>query len=283
MKMKKLLLSLGATLAVAPAGIGETLNSAQVTKVVNDVKLFHPSAAAQAARIGDTLNGKNSLQTGRRYRSELRFQDATITRVGANSIFSFDQGTRDLHLEQGTILLTVPKNAGGARIRTATVTAAVTGTTIMMEYFLKKWVKIIVLEGSLDAWVERQGVRSKKTIKAGEMLVLKAEDQRMPNPVDVDLQRLLQTSGLADRETFGPLPDDAENRIAAVVTHQTGLKGDGFLVPITSGRGEPGGGGPGDGGGAASRPAERATNTRELVNDSVEPPPPPREGDDPAG
>ena len=97
--------------------------------MINDVKLFRPAASAKQAKIGDTVAGKTSLQTGRRSRSELRFQDDTITRLGSNSIFSFERGARDLRLEQGTILLTVPKNAGGARIRTATVIAAVTMKT----------------------------------------------------------------------------------------------------------------------------------------------------------
>ena len=46
------------------------------------------------------------------------------------------------------MLLRVPKNAGGAQIKTAAVTAAITGTTIMLEYHPDAYIKFIVLEGT---------------------------------------------------------------------------------------------------------------------------------------
>jgi len=46
------------------------------------------------------------------------------------------------------MLLRVPKNAGGAKINTAAVTAAITGTTVMLEFHKNSYVKFIVLEGT---------------------------------------------------------------------------------------------------------------------------------------
>lgn len=276
--MKKLFFPFCAALLSATTGGAESLQSAEVTRVVNDVRIYRPTTSAKKAAPGDTISGKTSLQTGRRSRSELKFQDDTLTRIGANSIFSFDRGTRDLSLERGTLLLSVPKGSGGARIRTATVTAAVTGTTIMMEYFSEKWVKIIVLEGSLETWVERNGKKTKKTIKAGQMMVLKADDRRMPDPVTVDLGRLLGTSGLADVKTFGPLPPTAQKQIASVLNQQSELKSEGFLVPVTQTVRNPVSGGPATGG---TSPGQRSTDNRQLVSESV--PPPPTEGDEAGG
>jgi cyclopropane fatty-acyl-phospholipid synthase-like methyltransferase len=68
----------------------------------------------------------------------LLFRDQTLTRLGADTFFSFTQGTRDLTLERGTLLLQVPKGRGGARIRTAAVTASITGTTILLEHTAKR-------------------------------------------------------------------------------------------------------------------------------------------------
>src|ERR1041384_5268365 len=81
--------------------------------------------------------------------SPLLFQDNTLTRIGAETFFSFKTGTRDLTLEKGSMLLQVPKGLGGAKIHTAAVTAAITGTTIMMEYIPRRYIKVLVLEGSL--------------------------------------------------------------------------------------------------------------------------------------
>ncbi len=253
----------------------EPLQSAKVTKVVNEVRIHKTQSAAKPASIGDVIQGKTRLQTGRRSRSELRFQDDTITRVGANSIFSFDQGTRDLRLEKGTLLLQVPKNNGGARIRTATITAAITGTTVMMEYNTKQWVKIIVLEGSLKAWIEQQGRRVQKTLRPGQMVVLRADARRIPEPVDVDVQTIMKTAALANPETFGPLPNTALAKIDRTITQQGNLKRDGTLVPTGAQAGPSG---------PAESVGERGQETRETINDGVVPPEPPRarEGDDPA-
>ncbi len=39
-----------------------------------------------------------------------------------------------MDLGGGAMLLRVPKDAGGAKITTAAVTAAITGTTVLLEY-----------------------------------------------------------------------------------------------------------------------------------------------------
>jgi quercetin dioxygenase-like cupin family protein len=227
--MKSTLLPLLGALVLAGATHAATLDSATVTRVYNDVRIYPPGSSAKPATVGSTIRGRTSLQTGRNSRSELRFQDDTLTRLGQNSVFSFQQGTRDLQLEQGTLLLQVPKRAGGARIRTATVTAAITGTTVMMEYHKDKWCKIIVLEGTLDAYLNK-GQR-RVTIKPGQMLVMPANAQRIPKPVDVDVQRLQKTSKLAGTKVFPALPDVAQNRINQTVAKQQTMIKTGALAP----------------------------------------------------
>ena len=64
--------------------------------------------------------------------AELTSADLTITRVGANSIFSFDQDGRNVSVESGAILLRVPAGSGGARIRNGSaLTVGIAGTTVM--------------------------------------------------------------------------------------------------------------------------------------------------------
>ena len=102
------------------------LESARVTLTVNKVLIAPPNQTPKPAAEGDVLSGKASLETGKASRAELTFNDQTIARVGANSVFSFSRGTRELELNQGVIFMQVPKNAGGATIQTASVTAALT-------------------------------------------------------------------------------------------------------------------------------------------------------------
>src|SRR6266480_1927758 len=110
------------------------LTEARVTAIINQVRVSDPVAGNRAARVDDIIRGELALMTGIKSRSELVFQDSTLTRLGPESYFSFKSGTREMTLQRGTLLLQVPKGIGGAKIHTASVTAAVTGTTIMLEY-----------------------------------------------------------------------------------------------------------------------------------------------------
>src|SRR2546423_7149179 len=117
--------------------IAGPLTSAEVTKIINRVSLIDPAKGTHPALLRDVIKDNLGLQTGAKSRSELLFQDNTLTRVGAETFFSFKTGTRDMTLEKGSMLLQVPKGLGGATIHTAAVTAAITGTTNMIEH--KPW------------------------------------------------------------------------------------------------------------------------------------------------
>jgi hypothetical protein len=116
------------------SGLAALLKQAEVTAVVNDVNIVDPTAGERKAKTQDVIQGERGVKTGIQSRAELLFQDKTLTRLGANTVFSFNEGSRDMELARGTMLLQCPKGAGGAKIRTAAVTAAITGTTILLEY-----------------------------------------------------------------------------------------------------------------------------------------------------
>jgi hypothetical protein len=110
------------------------LKEARVTQVVNDVKLLPQQAAARPAAVSDPVRPGTAVRTGAQSRSELTFTDLTVTRLGADTVFSFNEGTREMNLNNGAILFQVPKGSGGATIRTTAVTAAITGTTGIGEF-----------------------------------------------------------------------------------------------------------------------------------------------------
>ena len=95
--------------------------------MIQDVRLLPPNAASRPASVSDRVHRDDAVRTGVESRSELTFQDMTITRLGSQTIFSFKGGTRTINLKSGAILLSVPKNSGGGQIRTGAVTASVTG------------------------------------------------------------------------------------------------------------------------------------------------------------
>ena len=124
----RLILAVSLGLAVwSPARMkaGE-LKEAQVTQVIQDVRLLPSNASPRPATVNDRVHEDTAVRTGVESRTELTFQDMTITRLGSQTIFSFKGGTRTINLKSGSILLSVPKGAGG-QIKTAAVTASVTG------------------------------------------------------------------------------------------------------------------------------------------------------------
>jgi cytoskeletal protein CcmA (bactofilin family) len=173
------------------------LTEAHVTKIVNDVKLVDPAAGDREARLNDVVRDEIALTTGIKSRSELLFQDNTLTRLGPESYFTFKSGSREMTLQKGTMLLQVPKGLGGAKIHTASITAAITGTTIMMEYVPQKAIKVLVLEGSLRLSMNGRFGDS-LLLTPGKMVIMSPNARRVPDPVTVDLKKVVQTSTLVN-------------------------------------------------------------------------------------
>lgn len=234
----KTFLPLGAALWIAAAQAAGPLQSASVTRVFQQVDLLAPDQAPQPAQVGDEVAGRTAVQTGNQSRAELEFNDRTLARLGANSVFSFDRGTRDLNLNEGVILLEVPKNAGGATINTAAVTAAVTGTTVLIESRKggkggkgKNVVKFIVLEGTMRLTLNGRTGES-VLLTAGQMVTFSGNANRLPDPVTVDVGRLTKTSGLMSGE-FRPLRN--ERYIQQTIGEQRVLKAKGKLITVNYG------------------------------------------------
>ena len=187
-------LAVGA-LGLAPLLQGGPLTEAQVTKIINDVRVVDPNKGTHPAAVNERIHDDIGLRTGVKSRSELLFQDDTLARLGPETTFSFKAGTRDLSLPQGTMLLQVPKGLGGAKIRTAAVTAALTGTTIMVKHAPSREIKVLVLEGSLRLSLNGTA-KSSVMLPAGQMIVMRPDSKRIPDPVTIDLRHLMQTSSL---------------------------------------------------------------------------------------
>lgn len=204
------------------------LKTADLTKKVNEVRISESSRQAREANVGDKLTGSSTVLTGRKSRAELTFPDRTISRIGANAAFRFNSGSRDMEIQQGSFLLQVPKNAGGATIRTSTVTAAITGTTTMMEYSPGRWVKFICLEGTARL-SNKQG--DSVDVPPGQMIVMHPDAAKFPRPVTVNVKKMMKTSALADDNTFGALPNGAVEAIDETIEGQMMAKREGNLLP----------------------------------------------------
>jgi hypothetical protein len=240
--------------------IAAELKEATVTAIVKEVNLLPTGATARAAVLNENVRDGTAVRTGSDSRTELTFTDLTLTRLGANTIFSFNEGTRNLDLGGGAMLLRVPKGAGGAKISTAAVTAAITGTTVIIEYHPAKevepppqttnskrtglhfalfnldkkkktpathggYIKFITLEGVARVYLNNR-LGESVLVPAGRMLILAPDATHMPDPVDVDLERLMKTSLLITE--FPPLA--SQQLIGTEIAKQKEKKANGKLV-----------------------------------------------------
>ncbi|PYL13268.1 MAG: hypothetical protein DMF43_05950 [Verrucomicrobia bacterium] len=210
-----LAVSFGLELAVCLPGDvrAAELKEAQVTQVVQDVRVLPSNAAPRPASVKDRVHEDEAVRTGVQSRAELTFSDMTISRLGAQTIFSFKGGTRTINLKSGAILLSVPKNHGGGQIKTAAVTASITGTTVVMEYHRDHY-EFRVLEG--DARLcqnEGKNVRTRASESGpcpdcvevpGGMMVSGKPGECLSQPVAFNVAEYIATSELT--VGFPPIP-----------------------------------------------------------------------------
>ena len=215
------------------------LTEAEVTRIIKQVELLPERTAPRPATVKDLIRGGTAVRTGIDSRTELTFPDQTLTRLGASTTFSFNEGTRTIDLGTGAMLLYAPKGSGGAKISTAAVTAAITGTTVMIEYHPPKeaadghtvnpngdnsgpvfglvsrklksgdlsstYIKFITLEGVAQIFLNtRPG--EPILVPAGHMLLV-SPDGSSVNMIEVNLAVLVATCPLiADFPTLGSAP-----------------------------------------------------------------------------
>ncbi len=132
-------------ISAAPFVTADQLQQAQVSQVIQDVRLLEAHGAPRPAVVNAKVTQGMGVRTGVESRAELTFTDLTITRLGANTIFSFKQGARELDLTSGAVLLEVPPKAPAVKVSTSAVTAAVTGGTALLA--TGPPTKFMVLEG----------------------------------------------------------------------------------------------------------------------------------------
>jgi len=148
--LSALALCLGCILAASPGHAGD-LKQSKVTQVVNDVQII--SAASQskkAATVNDAFNMPDILRTGAASRAELVAPDETVTRIGANTIFSFDPANRTIDLKQGSLLFHSPHGKGGGTIHTGSATASVLGSTLIVTTTANGGFKVLALEDQAE-------------------------------------------------------------------------------------------------------------------------------------
>ena len=181
------------SLTVALAGAAVPFTRATVTRTLNKVaygQIAEGKGRTRPANTGDIVGANSYLLTESESRAELQYDDGSVVRIGQNTVFSFEAESRTLNLKEGTFTFFVPRGQGGATIKTASLTAAITGTVGKVSRDT-----IAVLEGEVTL------IPSGKKVGAGEFA------RRMPDGT-ISVARFNPTSALdgALMAFNGPMP-----------------------------------------------------------------------------
>jgi len=194
----------GTIVGIVSLVFGAEHKQARVTQVVQDVHLLAGQSAARAAAVNDTVNEGTAVRTGSESRAELTFLDSTLTRLGANTVFSFGAGARTYDLGSGAILMSAPPQAGTIKINTAVATCAVSGFTAVMERHSNNWNKFGLLHG--NGWVKIKGIPGDPChLHTGQMVVFPPHPTHCPPVLDIDISKLL--NGKLVKGFKGQLPE----------------------------------------------------------------------------
>ena len=192
------------------AAQAEPFKQAEVTKTVNIVSLLPEMQSPRAATIGDIISGRTALTTADASRAELQFPDLTLTRVGANALFRFYAGGRDMVLDGGTMLFYSPRGAGGGKVQAGAITAAVTGTDFLVSYVKGPAskggrVKVICLSHTVLVFFTANP-RERRLLRPGDMVDVPNGATKLPPVATVSLSLVMSSGELFVSSGFGPLP-----------------------------------------------------------------------------
>jgi hypothetical protein len=223
-RMKPQLMLLGAISALPLLTTAATIDRATLTEVVNNVSVIERTTKkTSTAKAQQIFEAPNVLRTGPDSRAEMISTDETVTRVGQNTLFSFQSDSREIDLQKGSILFQSPSGKGGGTIRTSAASAAVLGTTLIVSATSNGGFKVLLLEGK-GRVTGKGGVR---TLNAGQ-LVYALPGGALSNTFTFQLRQQAGASKLV-RGFKRPLPSLA--KIAAAATEQEKEIASGKVIP----------------------------------------------------
>jgi hypothetical protein len=181
---------IAAIFAIARFVFAADHKQARVTEAIREVHVLTPQRASHPAVVNETVHEGNAVRTGTNSRAELLFMDQTLTRLGANTVFSFGAAARTYDLGSGAILMTAPKNAGTVKISAGVATCAISGFTGIWESHTKFWNKVLVIEGDGDVWLNKNP-GDKRHMHSRQILVFPPNAKVLPQPQEFDVCKVI--------------------------------------------------------------------------------------------
>lgn len=163
--------------ALGSAPAAPPLTESTFTEIIKEAAVVAAATKnTTPARTNEVFRVPDLVRTGPESRVEMTAPDKTITRIGANTVFTFEAAERTIRLERGSLLFHAPAGQGGGAIKHRGTTAAVVGTTLICAVLADGSFKTLVLEGQAIV-----------TLAAGRQIKLKAGESVVVSPDGNDL------------------------------------------------------------------------------------------------
>lgn len=209
-------------------------NNAVITFLNGTARISKNNTSSEPVALDSAVRSGEKIFTGKDSRIEIILSDGILARLGSDTILKIDNKGRGFTLEQGTLLVQAPEQASPpVSIKTEKVSYAVKGSTVMVEHAPEGYSKFIVVGGTANASIKGR-FGEKMVVDSGKMLIIQPGSENLSDPVDVDLNRLIQTSTLInlkgdDRTSRGRVTLQPDNINSAVSKQQKDIS-DGILT-----------------------------------------------------
>lgn len=190
-----------------------------------------------SAVLNDKIESDAQVGTGEQSMVELSLDDKSITRIGANALFSFVKQERLVKCDKGTFLVSKDPETETITVTTGSVTAAVNGSTVMFDV-KDDATHIAVAETTTGVVVTDKNGKS-MTLQSGEGISATPNGMTSSTPRSVDVKDLTSSSPLFTEKGLPPLANDA--LIKGVASAQETAKSQGMsfaseINDVVSGR-----------------------------------------------
>ncbi|HEY9848962.1 MAG TPA: FecR domain-containing protein [Leptolyngbyaceae cyanobacterium] len=170
------------------------LTKAVIQSLRNLVRLIPQNQNGRVAKIADAMNPGDSLSTGSSSLAELRFNDGSLARVGAQAVFQFLPNSRTFQLTNGTMLMLIPPGRGQTRLQTPNARTAIRGSALFVRYNPDTETTMVGALTNSNIEVSNQSVSQREGLRAGQLAIIIKD--KIEGIYEFDLRTFYETSDL---------------------------------------------------------------------------------------
>ena len=124
-----------AFLPIYPAIASTVIKEAEIYQIRNQVDInYRDRQNWNPAEVGDKIIPRDSVRTGANSRADILFNEGTLVRTGAGTVFRFPQGKRRFELTSGAALIMIRPEQGQSTIQTPQAKIVSQGTALFVQH-----------------------------------------------------------------------------------------------------------------------------------------------------